>query len=148
MEAKIIFAIAIAGMAIAPAQAHWQYTKWGMTRAQVEKASKGLAVPGTSSTGKPILTAPYTSGSFQFTAEFWFDDNDRLYEVALDLSQGNPHELIGALKGKYGIPENETPGMIRAWRWRSGADTVSAMMTEDKTSVFYKPSVDANGRGL
>lgn len=144
----IIFVFSIIGIIWAiPAQAAWQYTKWGMTATQVTKASRNTTFVGPNSQGNSALQASYSSGKFKFTAEFSFEGGG-LSEVSLLLLAGNPNELIGSLRSKYGEPENETPGFIHAWRWRTKSDTVSVMMTNEKTMVFYTPAVGLNEKGL
>jgi hypothetical protein len=138
-------------LCIQPASANWQYTKWGMTPAQVEKSSKNMASPvagRTAGTNQIKLTAPYRSGNFEFTASFWFDQSDHLTSVSLDLNSGDAHELIGSLRNKYGEPENQMPGAMRAMKWHSGSDDVDLMMMGEATTLDYHPRINVNNRGL
>ena len=150
---KSIYAASIVLITIssAPADAAWQYTKWGMTVAQAQKASKGVATPTNGQTidGETVeLTAPYASGSFKFTASFWFDQSGRLTSVGLDLVSGDYHELVGALRGKYGEPVNHTPGYIDAYMWRTATDQIGLMNNGQKINLTYSPRVTASGKGL
>jgi hypothetical protein len=151
MKIAIYFTVSAICLWPLGASANWQYTKWGMTTAQVQKASKNAAVPttGESAGGETVkLTAPYSSGPFNFTASFWFDQSDHLTMVDLNLSEGNPNELIGSLRNKYGEPANHMPGIMTAYMWKTASDKISFINVGSKTSVSYSPRVTAKEKGL
>jgi hypothetical protein len=100
----------------APARADWQFTKWGMTPAQVVKASKGTArsaTPEETSASAPVgsneavlaIIPAYSSGDLQFLVRFYFDRSGKLCRVGLKLlSPDKGFDLQNALIGKYGKP--------------------------------------------
>ena len=88
-----LFGIVLALVAWVPsaAKADWEYTKWGMTPAQVASAAKNLARKSSdllpdSDGNVTKLVAPYRSGKFSFEAQFGFDAADRLSSVTLVLN--------------------------------------------------------------
>lgn len=96
-----------------PASAHWQFTAWGMSREQVAGAAHGNATGVDPSTrgsvdgDKILLEAPYTAGTFNFTAGFGFDSMDHLDRVHLVLQSGDAVALRAGLVKKYGDPKHE-----------------------------------------
>jgi hypothetical protein len=92
-----------------PAAADWQYTKWGTTIDQVQKASKGALqrcdnAPVCSERSLPNsavqLYGGYTTGQFNFSAYPMFNRHtSRLDAVALELSDPT---MAGALGARYG----------------------------------------------
>jgi len=130
-----------------------------MTVGQVGAASKHLAVEASpdesaahsASDGSQItkLVAPYSSGKFQFTAYLGFDQNGKLSGVSLQLVSGDPHQLIGALRGKYGKPASEDPAAdMSAWLWYAGGDRIQVLMIGDLVTLSYGPRHEANEKGL
>lgn len=158
---RIALFLAVSATCLWPlgASASWQYTKWGMTPKQVQTASKNAATEASqediaghrANDGSivPKLTAPYSTGTFSFKALFGFDPNDKLINVELDLVDGNPHELIGALRNKYGKPVSEpTDSTMRTWMWNTSQDKVTALMIGEHLSLYYSPLHDTNEHGL
>ena len=100
-------------------RADWQYTKWGMTEAEVVAASKGAAVPVPEAESKkwtsaPRLSAPYNTGNFHFNAFFSLDAvTHGLKEVSLHLDGGFEPAvaLRNGLSEKYGKPGKEDGSM-------------------------------------
>src|ERR1700761_6391231 len=83
-------ALALVCLGASAAKADWEYTKWGMSPAEVASAAKNRTKkssdPHPDSDGNVTrLTAPYKSGKFSFEAEFGFDKADRLSSVTLVL---------------------------------------------------------------
>ncbi|MEO5773779.1 MAG: hypothetical protein ABIQ32_06635 [Sphingomicrobium sp.] len=104
-----------------PAYAHWQYTKWGMTPAQVLKASGGRAAivdQGSVSDADVRNRGPYVSGDYEFTATYHYK-NDSLTSVSLELN-GACRALKGDLLALYG-DKYETinvPGLAQTYFWK------------------------------
>ena len=102
----------------------WQYTRWGMTPAQVMAASaeaahgnedRGLDAAGM----KAELVVPYQGASLRFTAVFLFDAGDRLEYVTLSpVGPVSCPIVVQALSATYGRPEG-TADMVHAttMRW-------------------------------
>src|SRR6185312_9469944 len=84
-------ALALACCGAGAAKADWEYTKWGMTPAQVAGAAKNLTKESTdlhpdSDGNVTRLVAPYKNGKFSFEAQFGFDAGNRLSSVTLVLN--------------------------------------------------------------
>lgn len=121
-------AFLVAGIAMlmisSQAQADWQYTKWGMTKDQVQKASKGKAAAGNfgeKATGDSpaLLSAPYSAQQFTFTAYFHFTKGKlSLIELELDDPEKCPR-LIAELGSRYGQTLDQSEfGPLRTAEWR------------------------------
>lgn len=160
MRIAVFAAALLAGSVVSmSASTNWQFTKWGMTDKQVLAASKGAAVTlseeqsaehsSADRTAIAKLSMPYSTGSYKFTAFFNFK-KEKLAFVTLDLDEGNPHEVIGALRGRYGKPVNENTNdrILNAWRWLAGTDSVEAFMIGEKLSASYAPRHQENEKGL
>jgi len=138
--------------------ASWQYTKWGMTVSQVRTASKGAArapsaedaASHSASDGSSTveLSAPYTTGTYNFTAYFSFNRAGKLDAVQLILNEGNPHEVVGALQRKYGRSSNDGRGLLNAWRWMAGTDSLAATLIGENLTLTYSPQHDVSEKGL
>lgn len=83
--------LALACLGAGPAQADWEYTKWGMTPQQVARASGNQTKQGSirrpdSDGNVTRLVAPHQSRKFLFEAHFGFDAADKLASVTLVLN--------------------------------------------------------------
>lgn len=152
--------VAVGLSATTPAYASWGFTDWGMTPAQVVKASNGRAVklaPPESQAQSSIdgnqvakLSMPYKWGKFAFDAYFLFNGKDRLCRVTLYLKSGPMDGLRSALAGSYGRPEAVDPmpqvsGGVE--KWHKGHDTVMLSVMLAWASVDYYPnSARANAK--
>jgi hypothetical protein len=142
--------------------ANWQYTKWGMSPEQVVSASHGIATVTSDqerrsndpvgSTDTTLLSAPYQSGSYKFTAYFYFSKESRLSFVELHLVSGDSNSLIGSLRNKYGNPTSEdNSSVLTSLSWDVGPDLIWVDKIGDSpngTSVGYKPRMDQDNKGL
>ncbi len=121
------------------ANADWQYTKWGMTVDEVMRSSKLRAKTPTkvniAANGHilHLLSAPYKANSFKFTAEFWFNKNNKRLNmvklVLINLSQCN--EITSNMRDIYGIPyyQNKTDYSI-VTKWHDEINKNSILMSE------------------
>ena len=102
-------ALALCGFIVvaSPANADWQYTRWGMTPEQVKTSSRGAATENTDTELdakelKAKLTAPYRSGALLFRADFLFNSANKLSVVRLKLDDsGSCISLISQLSVTY-----------------------------------------------
>jgi hypothetical protein len=141
-----------------PAAADWQYTKWGMTLAQVQAASKGKLQPcdtrcaDHSTPGTTVrLRGEYQAGEFTFSAWAAFDSQGRLNGVRLNLldsSQITP--LVGSVRAKYGEPESSSPeSILSISTWRDRTDQVEMQLIGSRSAtLIYSPRVTASSKGL
>jgi hypothetical protein len=133
MQAKMaIFAVFVAfATLVFPAQAGWQFTKWGMTVNQVLSASHGTLHRATEpqiftdgSIG--VLEGKYTAGEFSFRSTFIFSPVGALNGIKLRMPDMNKcRSLNVALTGAYGDAEvlNLPSGRIMEW-WNEDGETV------------------------
>jgi hypothetical protein len=146
-----------------PAGANWQYTKWGMTPAQVVAASHGAATETTpaqqageriSATGEvALLTAPWQAGRFRFTALFFFSTGRRLTHVTLNLETADPSDgdrLLGSLRQKYGAAfSSKANDFFTMEIWHYQGDQVSYTAAAGKLfNLQYGPLKNADNSAL
>lgn len=120
--------VSIAALALfttaTPAVAGWQWTDWGMTRAQVEKAASAhsvvLSEAKNSRPDQVELNTPYATLGLQFLARLIFNEYGTLIEVVLvqnDVAQCPVLENL--VKSSYGVPYDSYAGMgTDTWSWR------------------------------
>lgn len=142
------------------ASADWQYTKWGMSPAQVQAASKGQLQPcdqrcdgHKTATVIPRLVGPYKSGEFSFTAFAIFDPSNKLTKVMLDTKGDVGWAIALALKAKYGEPASQSGSAgFRTQIFRDQKDQIMWLMVGDgptaHVSLIYQPRLTDSNRGL
>lgn len=119
------FGFAAIGLALAPvpADAHWRYTRYGMSPAQVIAASGGKVGRGTGQPGPTEGTVNGAAGRFDadgysYAANFYFRRN-RLVEVRLDLDgEENCLRLRDDFARIYGQPSDFRESIVNHWTWR------------------------------
>jgi hypothetical protein len=128
--------IATASMALAlsavPAQADWNYVKWGMTKKAAVEASKGEAhvesgpnIVCAFNTQVPFATIPRKAvGGFTFQVTLCTEGSDKVTTVALSPSEGTSlPTLRSALVSQYGQPTVVNGTDI--WNDRKTGNTIS-----------------------
>lgn len=153
-------------------RADWQYTRWGMSRGDVEAAvaAAGKQVmppfqPADQQKGGAAVfefRAPYDAGGVPFSAMFGFDRaTGKLSEVTLVPSQDRSCKTIrSALVERYGAPEfvnEQSPGRSMRvvddqWRDAQGQNLVKLStiiaLGNEHCSVSYRPLVSAGKSGF
>ena len=140
----------------AAAWADWQYTKWGMTEPQVVAASKGAAgrvapkdVKGGRIGTVNLLSAPYRTGRYEFTAIFAFDGVTRKL-ATVTLKVINPSDGYGVkseLMGKYGKPTTRTSDGTT--EWQTDTEVITFIDVWGRSfSVEYRPRSTDASKGL
>ena len=144
-----------------PAYSSWQETRWEMSIDDVkslyptvsdttdeEKSGK----TGKGSTVKPLIKMPYTSGEYQFTAYFGFDERTGgLANVQLELENRTYHmQLLGSLRTKYGVPASEKSGRFHTFSvWYNDGDKIMYSAVGDTlVTVDYAPRDNMETKGL
>jgi len=164
MVGKMKIAVAAAMLASvmgAPAYAHWQYTKWGMTPEQVVASSANAAhldkgKPGDEIDGRlPEVLGDYTSGDYKFSAKFYFGQHG-LDFVNMNLEDGA--QCLGLrrdLDGLYGKPFAAVDrSILHAARWQDDKTQNEIQIVSigegGKTlcTLGYKPLLSSNSGGL
>jgi hypothetical protein len=126
---RAVFAISLVVVSVAtalPASADWQFTHWGMNRAELVKAA-GEKVIAVQNKDGASFEMPYSADSFTFTAEFFFDNSGGLCKVQLKLRSGDPIALRDALAEKYGVaPQSQYPSLYSLGAiWKTQSDEIS-----------------------
>lgn len=143
---------------VVPAAADWQYTKWGMTIAQVQAVSKGKMQPcdarcadQNTSRSHVQLRGEHRAGEFVFNAWMGFDSQGRLNQVSLTLlSPDQIVPLVGSMRAKYGESESGSRDALGTTRvWRDKTDQVTFMVIGERyAGITYAPRVTASSGGL
>ena len=140
-------------LATTPAFADWQWSRWGMSPAQVEKSSKAVTalsgVPPEDAGADGItfkLQTPYTAGDYRFQVYFGFDAHNRLKLTALQLKSGTDINLLNSLEKKYGRAAKPTP---LTWQWTTRRDVIEFHTdASGAASVVYGELVGPSEKGL
>lgn len=113
---NLAFLISSIFLVATPAQANWQFTKWGMTSTEFRQASPVKLMSGNrcpvnnSNSSKAVYDVKYTSdwavGNMSFIACYLFL-NDRLHRVHLFSTSVDPEAVIKGLSQRYGSPEED-----------------------------------------
>jgi hypothetical protein len=160
MKWTIICSAILTMASISTARADWQYTKWGMTPAEVAKASKGQAManPKEASESTEVefakLTAPYTAGEFMFEAKFMFNrGTDKLSGVRLDLIHyASCNSLRSELLAKYDTPMKDSwSGGLKVTTWQDRPSNMRIQILaigETSCQIIYAPLASASNKGL
>jgi hypothetical protein len=142
----------LALLPLRPAAADWEYTKWGMTPAQVVNAAKGAVLEtkatsaGEGSGFEMRASGEFVAGSLRFEVGFGFDGAGRLGFVTY--TTRNPAQN-GAFKDwlirKYGVPQSgktSEDGDVETWTWnRPGLDSIELEIPEgDPAFVIQSPA--------
>jgi hypothetical protein len=144
MRTRFLAAAAALAALASPAQANWQYSRWGMSVAQVAASAHQkvlvqsfpeLDVPGS----RVLAGTPYIANGLSFTAAFGFDQADRLNRVTLYLRDLRAcGDLRRALDELYGRPLKrvDLPGEFSSSTWRDpGAGNVVTFSRNERQSV-------------
>ncbi len=151
-----ILLVTAAGSA-APAEAHWQYTRWGMMPEQVIAASKGMASRSdpTTDAALPIgvkeAVGIYNADGRAMKASFWFKSG-KLNQV--NLSSDNDDACLALnrdLIGVYDQPTSRSRGMIETSVWldkERGNRVQFSSWGTGGCNIIYAPLPTAQGTGL
>lgn len=129
-----------------PGQAHWQYTKWGMTPQQVEAASTGTVRVSSDNPDKKVEgftignEGSYSVGSIQLSATFYYKSGG-LQMVKLSAESDPTCFALGSqLGGQYGEPSAaQNAGFFQKKTWKDGerGNRVEYFSTGDYCTVTY-----------
>lgn len=134
------------------ATADWQYTRWGDTPEQVQRASAGMVAPyNDRKRDTPLLSAKlagmYKAGSTIFTAYFSFDKDDHLAAVDLQAERGvNCDLVVFELTKSYGPPQDRSPHGLMKW-WDKNNGNVVIYTNYGSCAIRYLPFVAAGRAG-
>jgi hypothetical protein len=145
---SVLTALAAAPLSLwtPPAQADWQYTKWGMTPAEVIRASNGKATANAdqgknTDIGKVKLAASYQAKDIVLKAYFQLDEDDKLSLVLLDVIEpSNCYKVESLLSQFYGKDEYDSEVLnisIKRWRDVNNGNIVSYWYVGGKCDIKY-----------
>lgn len=132
-----------------PAYAWWDYAKWGMTVAQLSKASGGRLqecagnCPTTFTGFQPTHRVDVDVIGYPSFAMFAFDSAGRLNWTVLRVqSSGAFNPLQRALVGIYGAPVDKVGGSFPSATWRDPTKKSSIRLVGivDTSAIEYKPA--------
>lgn len=153
----------------APAAADWQFTRWGMSAAELlsvyKFASPTSPVERKEQTypgyGSPSLKGAYAASGMEFQTFFYFDDKDRLRRVALRLLKNDDSERLTLLmKSQYRNPreQSERAGaggcryILKTWDDEVAMNevvlNVSYCLDGHSATVIYSKRPEASETGL
>lgn len=106
--------VTLAILPAAPAAAHWEYTRWGMSEAQVATASRGAARPLPPGERRPVpaarmeyrTAAEFRAGALRLSVAFAFDG--RTAGLVCVSARGGPGQgaaLRARLERTFGAPQ-------------------------------------------
>jgi hypothetical protein len=171
-----IAAIAITALlcACGTARADWQYTKWGMTEAELKAVSPNITLTTAKETkdhsnpyiGESRFKSGYSASDIQFTAYYWFRSG-KLVAVELDPVNLKDAPRLNLMMEKiYGAPTKDASRTLgggslscsvidRQWRdegrrnlVRLSSMTCSASSEKDFASTRYEPLLSGKETGL
>lgn len=155
--AAIVFVITI----ISSANADWQYTKWGMSVDQAQRASNGsLRSPNAKEQADktiqrlaPGLVGIYSTPQYQFNCALYFGGRglERVHLGANDYSQRAA--IIASLRAIYGEPvetKRDSDQIIYKWRDDRGNNfiQVSDIFFIGNLNIHYTPMRTGAEKGL
>lgn len=144
--AHFAYGTIVLALTVAPASAHWQFTRWGMTPDQVIKASGGKAA-WKQEKDHQELEMDYPSGQFTLSVSFVFDASNHLNSIQMT-NNADAMALMRELKGKYGKPAETDPDGS-GYTWYTKEDRIAAShVGSDFIIIGYWPKVSRDASGL
>ncbi len=148
----------IAAFAAVPADAHWQYTQWGMSKEQVVSASKGTAhSPSTpdiyNNNFLHLLSSTYKTKDLTFSVSFLFDQSKKLVRVKLEPQDTSKCASLEAyLSNSYGpayFTERMSTDTTLKWRDEKNKNIIMYFKLPmlNTCSVSYDPIISAGSKG-
>jgi hypothetical protein len=134
--------LAFAAAIVPTAHADWQFTRWGMTQAEVTAAGKGMVVPipedqikGRSfRTLRCSLEQVYQAGDVKLRASMCFDSSGKLTKVSVEPAESGGIQcgtLENELTRKYGTNfATENSSVSHSLRWQDEARTTDILLYE------------------
>lgn len=158
MRRAVIFALA-AFAASAPASAHWQYTRWGMTPEEVLAARPGLTAgvdEYNSFEGSLVrVSGMHREDDRDFIIRFGFNDENRLVTVDLEpKNMADCRRAIRAVERRLGRGERgeQIPNILDMRGWQDPAAGNSLRLTmigrparPESCSIRYHPPEGPHG---
>jgi hypothetical protein len=104
-----------------PAQAEWQYTRWGMSVDEVMTASEGAAIPTNSDeqnlfeddNQQTLLKSQWSKEGYSFDVFFNFSVSDSKLSEVIFKSTGNDEDLGLAMIEEFGLPSRAQGGLSK-----------------------------------
>jgi hypothetical protein len=153
LRAAIALGVALSGgLAMRPAHADWEYTKWGMTPEQVARASRGAvqAIPAAQRTRIPEVKlesgaeGTFSDGALRLQVGFSFDipgGGLAMVQYAV-LNAEQSGQLKEWMVRRYGQPQSVSgvPAIgMEILNWTTGDEISLHLMTGDRAFVMHSP---------
>lgn len=138
MRTWAVAAIAAAILTTAtPAAADWQWTRWGMSPAEVVTASGGKAVPG--ARGLYVLSEPQVAGGLTFDSVAFSFDDGRLSAVTMVSDDILFIEAEWKLAAAFGEPvvKSDDQGRVRVFVDRAKGNSIRLVETSVGSTLVY-----------
>lgn len=132
-----------------PVLANWKFTKWGMTKADLQKAApiklkSGRECPVNNSNTPGALQVEFSSsvkvGSMNFIACYLFR-NSKLHSINLFSRDVDAKAVVNGLSQKYGVPEinrNLQEIGIITYKWDKFKETIEfSDSSHSKVKILY-----------
>jgi hypothetical protein len=153
---KIVLLTSSIWILATPALADWQFTKWGMTKEDLQKLApislnSGSSCPVNNSNSpgglyKVEFTSDWKVGDMNFTACYLFL-NDRLHIVNLFSQDVNSEAIIRGLSQRYGTPEIKKTSFDTSYIWDRRDEEISFFIRPDlnyQYVVGYRSKAGSN----
>ncbi|AFZ36308.1 hypothetical protein Sta7437_2784 [Stanieria cyanosphaera PCC 7437] len=117
----LVITIIVVMMINLPAQAEWQYTRWGMSVDEVMTASKGEAIPVNPDEQdlfkddhqQTLLKSQWTKEGYSFDVFFNFNIGDSQLSEIIFKSIGKNEDLGLAMIEEFGLPSRAQGGLSK-----------------------------------
>ena len=103
-----------------PAQAEWEYTRWGMSVDEVVEASEGAAIPVNSDeqilendNQQTLLKTQWSTEGYSFDVFFNFSVSDSKLSEVIFKSTSNNEDLGLAMIEEFGLPSRAQGGLSK-----------------------------------
>jgi hypothetical protein len=140
LPGAVVFAVALM-IGPAMALAHWEFTRWGMTVNEVERASRYSAIKNGQGYGCMLqINGPYTFLGVRFSlVKFCFDDETLLESVDLLASVNAYGAIERSLRRAYGPPQipRGVDQLSSSWTDKERGDRIDLSLAEN-TVVTYR----------
>ena len=143
LPGAVVFAVALMigpGMALA----NWEFTRWGMTVNEVERASHYSAIRTGQGYGCMLqINGPYTFLGVRFSlVKFCFDDETLLESVDLLASVNAYGAIERNLRRAYGPPQlaRGVDQLNSSWTDTERGDRIDLLLAENTVVTYRAPS--------
>lgn len=148
----LLLAVILTGLSVCPANAWWQYARWGMTEGQILAANQGRVTPCTPDVPACAIRAGmlepkfYVDGlrmlSMPVTVSFGFDEGGGLNQTVVVFADTDFTVVAKMLSGFHGNPVGERSGArpVGIWRDDRRGSTITLTGNGPASTAIYRPT--------